>query len=150
MDALPASSPRRARLLAAALLALSALWLAWGATTVLERAHDAASADLDPNRWRFWTRETLELRALLQDARASVPPGADVVVLAPRGPDGDGSEVALWAQFLAPRYDVVWYADGATARARYRLRWNLPAPADGWIVVSSRGRFVLEARGARR
>lgn len=138
----------RGRVLLAALLAFQAAWLGWGVATILHRAHDASTASSDPRRWRFWTPDVADLRELLDEAAAVLPPDAVIRVDEGRAP-ADPAEIWHWCQYLAPNAAFVRGVDDAgTIPVRYRLRWNLEADEAGWRPLASRGAFAIDVRAA--
>lgn len=140
------SPSRRRRALLAGLLVLQTAWIGWGLATILHRAHDAATASLDPRRWRFWTPDVADLRALLAEVVPALPPDAVVRIEEGSAP-ADPAEVWHWCQYLAPQVEFVRAVDDRGAKPiRYRLRWNL-APGDpGWRPLATRGAFAVEVR----
>jgi hypothetical protein len=138
-------TPRRRRFLAG-LLVLQLAWLGWGLATVLDRAHDAASASRDPRGWRFWTPDVADLRALLDEVVPALPPGARIRVEEGEAP-ADPAEIWHWCQYLAPSEEFVRGIDDRQARAAgYRLRWNLEDGASGWRQIAERGAFAFDVR----
>ena len=99
---------KRGRALLAGLLVFQTVWLGWGVATILHRAHDASTASSDPRRWRFWTPDVADLRALLDEASAVLPPGAVIRVDEGRAP-ADPAEILLSPGGGAPlRWDPAW------------------------------------------
>jgi hypothetical protein len=136
----------RGRTLLAGLLVFQTVWLGWGVATILHRAHDASTASADPRRWRFWTPDVADLRALLDEASAVLPPDAVIRVDEGRAP-ADPAEIWHWCQYLAPGTAFVRSVDDVGAiPVRYRLRWNLEADAAGWRPLASRGAFAIDVR----
>jgi hypothetical protein len=136
---------RRGRLLAG-FLALQLAWLGWGLATVLDRAHDAAHASSDPRRWRFWTPDVADLRALLGEVVPGLPPDARIRVEEGEAP-ADPAEVWHWCQYLAPQSAFVRGVDDRGAPpAGYRLRWNLKDAGPGWRELAGRGAFAFDVR----
>lgn len=136
----------RGRALLVGLLVFQAAWLGWGVTSILHRAHDAATASSDPRRWRFWTPDVADLRVLLDQASAMLPPGA-VVRIDEGGAPADPAEVWHWCQYLAPELAFVRKVDDRGAiPAQYRLRWNLEAGQAEWRPLAERGAFAIDAR----
>lgn len=137
---------KRGRALLAGLLVFQTVWLGWGVATILHRAHDASTASSDPRRWRFWTPDVADLRALLDEASAVLPPGAVIRVDEGRAP-ADPAEIWHWCQYLAPETAFVRGADDAgTIPVGYRLRWNLQAGETGWRQLATRGAFAIDVR----
>lgn len=136
----------RGRALLVGLLVFQTAWLCWGVASILHRAHDASTASADPRRWRFWTPDVADLRELLDEASAVLPPGAVIRVEEGRAP-ADPAEIWHWCQYLAPETAFVRSADtSGTVPVRYRLRWNLEAGEPGWRLLASRGAFALDVR----
>lgn len=137
---------RRGHALLAGLLVFQAAWLGWGVATVLDRAHDAATASADPRRWRFWTPAVAALRALLDDVATRLPPGARIRVDEGSAP-ADPAEVWHWCQYLAPETVFVRGVDDrGVVPVDYRLRWNLEPPGSGWRLLAARGAFAIDVR----
>lgn len=136
----------RRRALLAGLLVFQVLWIGWGLATVLHRAHDAATASPDPRRWRFWTPDVADLRALLAEVVPTLPPDA-VMRIEDGGAPADPAEVWHWCQYLAPRTEFVRDVDDRGANPiRYRLRWNLSSEDPDWRPLATRGAFSVEIR----
>lgn len=129
-------------------LAWGVAWFAWGLGTRLEGGAAVVAAG-EPYDWRLPSREVGQLRALLARAAARLPAGTAVVVDGAAGRSSDGSQLVLWAQYLAPELDFYWRHNvPAGVSPVHRLRWNLYGQEPGWALVARRGRFVLEERGA--
>jgi hypothetical protein len=136
----------RGRALLVGLLVFQVAWLGWGVATILHRAHDASTASSDPRRWRFWTPEVADLRELLDEAAAVLPPGAVIRVDEGRA-SADPAEIWHWCQYLAPELAFVRKVDDRGASSvRYRLRWNLESDRAGWHPLVARGAFAIDAR----
>ena len=140
--------PRWTRWFLGAVLVWALVWLGWGTVDVLGRRAQFAGAR-EPYNWRLSSREVGQLGALLEHKAALLPPGTPVWVDGAAGRVSDGSQLVLWAQYLAPELNWYWRFDlPPGVRPNYRLRWNLRGREPGWAVIGRRGRFVLEERRA--
>lgn len=136
----------RVRAVVGLVLAWGVVWVVWGTADVLSRRADVVAAR-EPYTWRLPSREVAQLRSLLSREGSRLPAGAAVVVEGAAGRVSDGSQLVLWAQYLAPELNFYWRHNvPAGVSPSYRLRWNLRGREPEWARIGRRGPFVLERR----